>query len=104
MGSIVALPDDILWILLKDHVVETCRKLTYFQLLSFDYDRPTSTSQVIMDLEAHRGSSGHHPKGEIAIFVLLPLAKVHPKIRRCLKRRCVWYQNGGWDFKANLFK
>jgi hypothetical protein len=110
LSSLWHLPDDVLWLIIKEVILEDCSYCEYFQGYEFSFDgtrcKTATRRAIIVDLESHReikDPTGHSRKSEVAQRVLIPLAQIHPCVRRCLKRRCVWYKNGCWDFKEKVF-
>lgn len=100
--SFEIIPDDVLWLILKDVILFNCKRARYFLQNMF---APVSYKDIVLDLEHHNGRDeiGHHRNSSIAREVLIPLAQIHDKIKHCIKRRCMWYTNGCWDFKPNAF-
>lgn len=113
MTTLWHLPDDVLWLIIKEVIIEDCTlKCKYFQghefskILDGTRGKNATRREIIVDLESHReikDPTGHSRKSEVAQRVLIPLAQIHPCVRKCLKRRCVWYKNGCWDFKEKMF-
>lgn len=88
--QLLDLPDNVLWIILRKVFIATVLNIMHGYAFS----------------EYRDGAHGYSKKGTIATTVLR-LAQIHPTLRRCIKRRCVWHTtNGlyGWDFVVGSLK
>ena len=100
MTTILHLPIDVLWLILKEVIIEEYKNFKGIGKTSRD------ERLELHEMSYHEGYIGQHPKSPLASTLLYPLMEIHPNFAKAIRKKIIWHKTWGitgWDFKPGVF-
>jgi hypothetical protein len=100
MSGLLDLPDDVLWMILRQYLHLTFGNRRVYEYIRGIYGYPISR------YDDGRGDTNASTFHYTVTSTIIDTASIHPKIDRCLRKRCIWHKvkrGLGWDFKFGSY-